>query len=95
MRDFVIRSLVLLAATALIATYPNSAMTTETTTNPLLAKWEGPFGGVPPFDKVQVALFKPALEAAMTEQLAEIDKHREQHRGARFRKHHRRPRTRR
>jgi peptidyl-dipeptidase Dcp len=74
MRDFVICSLVLLAATAMIATYPNSAMTTETTTNPLLAKWEGPYGGVPPFDKVQVALFKPALEAAMTEQLAEIDK---------------------
>src|SRR5436190_8768373 len=42
--------------------------------NPLTAKWEGPFGGVPPFDKVQIALFKPALEAAMTEQLAEVDK---------------------
>jgi peptidyl-dipeptidase Dcp len=74
MRDFVIRSLVLLAATAMIAPHPNGAMITETTTNPLIAKWEGPYGGVPPFDKVQVALFKPALEAAMTEQLAEIDK---------------------
>src|SRR6185312_10751778 len=42
--------------------------------NPLLAEWEGPYGGVPPFDKVQVALFKPALESAMTENLAEIDK---------------------
>jgi peptidyl-dipeptidase Dcp len=42
--------------------------------NPLLANWEGPFGGVPPFDKVQVALFKPALEAAMTENLADVDK---------------------
>jgi peptidyl-dipeptidase Dcp len=42
--------------------------------NPLLAKWEGPYGGVPPFDRVQVALFKSALEAAMTENLAEIDK---------------------
>jgi peptidyl-dipeptidase Dcp len=31
-------------------------------------------GGVPPFDKVQVAHFKPALEAAMAEQLAEIDR---------------------
>ena len=74
MRNFVICTLVLLAATAMIVTYPNSAMTTETTTNPLLAKWEGPYGGVPPFDKVQVALFKPALETAMAEQLAEIDK---------------------
>jgi peptidyl-dipeptidase Dcp len=41
--------------------------------NPLLAKWEGPYGGVPPFDRVQVALFKPALEAAMAENLSEID----------------------
>src|ERR1043166_1483737 len=48
-----------------------SSMLTE---NPLLAKWEGPFGGVPPFDRVQIALFKPALEAAMTEQLAETDR---------------------
>ena len=74
MRDFVICSLVLLAATAMIATHPNIAMTTETTTNPLLAKWEGPYGGVPPFDKVQIPLFKPALETAMAEQLVEIDK---------------------
>ena len=42
--------------------------------NPLLAQWTGPFGGVPPFDRVQVAHFRPALEAGMAEQLAEIDK---------------------
>src|SRR6266446_3255248 len=42
--------------------------------NPLLAQWEGPYGGVPPFDKVQVNLFKPALSAAMSENLAEVDK---------------------
>ena len=42
--------------------------------NPLLGEWAGPYGGVPPFDKVQVALFKPALESAMNENLAEIDK---------------------
>jgi peptidyl-dipeptidase Dcp len=42
--------------------------------NPLLLKWEGPYGGVPAFDKVQIALFKPALEAGMTEQLTEIDR---------------------
>jgi peptidyl-dipeptidase Dcp len=41
--------------------------------NPLVAKWEGPFGGVPAFDRVEVTLFKPALEEAMTEQLTEID----------------------
>ncbi|HJQ34806.1 MAG TPA: M3 family metallopeptidase [Pyrinomonadaceae bacterium] len=42
--------------------------------NPLLAEWTGPHGGVPPFDHVRVADFKPALEAAMAENLAEVDK---------------------
>ena len=40
---------------------------------PLLAPWTGPHGGVPAFDKVKVADFKPALEAAMAENLAEIN----------------------
>jgi peptidyl-dipeptidase Dcp len=43
-------------------------------TNPLLAKWQGPYGGVPPFDRVKVADFKPALEAAMAENLSEVDR---------------------
>lgn len=42
--------------------------------NPLLAKWTGPHGGVPPFDRVKVADFKPALEAAMTENLSEVER---------------------
>jgi len=41
--------------------------------NPITEEWSGPYGGVPPFDKVKIADFKPALEEAMTEQLAEID----------------------
>jgi peptidyl-dipeptidase Dcp len=40
--------------------------------NPLLAKWAGPHGGVPPFAKVKVDQFKPALEAAMDENRKEI-----------------------
>lgn len=42
--------------------------------NPLLAPWVGLAGGVPPFDQVRVGDFKPALEAAILENLAEIDK---------------------
>jgi peptidyl-dipeptidase Dcp len=42
--------------------------------NPLLSEWTGPYGGLPPFDQVKVEYFKPALEAAMAENLAEIDK---------------------
>ena len=70
-------TITLLCATIMIVSnlsITNNAMTDETTANPLIAKWEGPYGGVPPFDRVQVALFKPAIEAAMTEQLAEIDR---------------------
>lgn len=55
-----------------------SKVTNETsklaaTKNPLLAEWKGPYGGVPPFDKVRVSDFKPALEAAMQDNLGEID----------------------
>ena len=46
----------------------------DTTGNPLLAEWEGPYGGVPPFDEIRVEHFKPALEAAMAENLANIDR---------------------
>src|SRR5829696_5615943 len=75
MRDLIIRSLVLLVTiTILVNTIDNSsAMNVNTDNNPLLAKWEGPYGGIPPFDRVQIPLFKPALEAAMAEQLAEIE----------------------
>jgi peptidyl-dipeptidase Dcp len=41
--------------------------------NPISDPWTGPFGGVPPFDRVRVEDFKPALESAMAECLAEID----------------------
>lgn len=41
--------------------------------NPLLAAWSGPYGGVPPFDKVQVKHFEPALEAGMEARLQEVE----------------------
>lgn len=45
----------------------------STPVNPLTQKWTGPYGGVPPFDKVRVTDFKPALEQAMAENLKEIN----------------------
>ena len=41
--------------------------------NPLFGPWTGPHGGVPPFDRVEVGHFRPALEAAMAERLAEVE----------------------
>lgn len=40
----------------------------------LLSDWAGPYGGVPPFDRVEVSAFAPALEAAMAENLAEVER---------------------
>ncbi len=47
---------------------------TAKTENILTPKWTGNYGGIPPLDKVKVADFKPALEMAMNEKLAEIEK---------------------
>lgn len=41
--------------------------------NLLLAEWQGPYQGVPAFDKMEVDLVKPAMEKAMELHLAEID----------------------
>jgi peptidyl-dipeptidase Dcp len=57
------------AGTAQAATAPEAKLH-----SPLLAPWSGPYGGVPPFEKVKVEDFQPALETAMAEALAEIDK---------------------
>jgi peptidyl-dipeptidase Dcp len=41
-------------------------------TAPLLSPWPGPFGGVPPFDKIKTKDFTPALEAGMEQTRKEI-----------------------
>jgi peptidyl-dipeptidase Dcp len=46
----------------------------EADANPLLDEWRGPYGGVPPFDRVRVHHFAPALEAAMAANLAEVER---------------------
>ena len=65
----------LLAGTAVAADSPEAAPpATAAAANPLLAVWSGPYGGVPPFAVAKVEQFQSALEAAMAEQLAEIDR---------------------
>lgn len=41
--------------------------------NALLAQWQGPFGGVPHFDKVNIHQVLPAFELAMKKHLVEIE----------------------
>ena len=42
--------------------------------NILLAEWTGPYGGVPAFDTMDLAVLEPALETGMASNLAEIEK---------------------
>jgi peptidyl-dipeptidase Dcp len=74
MRELIVRSIVLLIAVTMLANTTTNTSNAGTDENPLLANWEGPYGGVPPFDRVQIPLFKPELEAAMAERLTEVQR---------------------
>jgi peptidyl-dipeptidase Dcp len=83
-------ALTLLASAAVAAVWANGAgasastggperagadtTVTDDPRNPMLSEWTGPYGGAPPFDRVRVADFKPALEAAMNENLSEVER---------------------
>jgi len=41
--------------------------------NPLTAPWPGPYGGVPPWDRMSPACFPDAFDTAIAEQRREID----------------------
>ncbi|WJG09967.1 M3 family metallopeptidase [Aliiglaciecola sp. LCG003] len=50
-----------------------AAQSQVTNDNPLLAEYSGPYGGVPAFDKMDLADLKPALEKGMELNLAEVE----------------------
>ncbi len=50
----------------------NSLEQQQAVDNLLLKKWEGPYGGVPAFDRMDLSLLKPAIEAGMQIHLREI-----------------------
>lgn len=62
------------AALGLFGAISGGAATDNPMENPLVQPWTGPYGGVPPFDAVKINEIKPALEAGMAAQLAEIEK---------------------
>ncbi len=71
----VVTALVVFIFTFMISSNNRSAEAAEeaSSTNPLTAKWTGPYGGIPPFDKVKVSDFSPSVKQAMSEHLREID----------------------
>ncbi|WP_271300540.1 M3 family metallopeptidase [Sphingomonas sp. CV7422] len=60
-----------LAAGALVAGDTAVAEARPGATNPLLADWTGPYGGVPPWDKVTPELFPEAFTVGLAERAAE------------------------
>ena len=59
-----------LLASSALAQGP-AAPTANAAANPLLADWTGPYGGVPPWDKVKPELFPAAFTAALAERRAD------------------------
>ena len=60
-----------LAASVAVASLPRAGA--AQVSNAMLVPWTGPYGGTPPFDRVAVSGFVPAAEAAMAEELREIE----------------------
>lgn len=61
-----------------------SAAATSVDATPLLAPWSGPYGGVPPWDKVTPAMFPAAFPVAMAELRRDVLKIRDDTRPATF-----------
>ena len=57
----------------LLSTVAAAANPSTTPADALLAPWSGPYGGVPPFDKVRTDALGVALESAMKTHLVELD----------------------
>jgi peptidyl-dipeptidase Dcp len=62
----------LMCASALVVTLASGQGLVAADNVPSLARWDGPFGGVPPFDQVRVDQFKPAFDVAIEVYRAEI-----------------------
>jgi peptidyl-dipeptidase Dcp len=60
-------------AFTMVAACGERTATTDLEMNMLLAEWTGPYGGVPAFDRMDLAYLRPALEAGMAEGLEDIE----------------------
>lgn len=62
------KTLLVLGAIAMMAACAH----TETRTNPFLEEWDTPYG-IPPFEKIQISDYLPAVKAGIQEQNSELD----------------------
>ncbi|MDR0786320.1 MAG: M3 family metallopeptidase [Gemmatimonadota bacterium] len=51
---------------------PGASFSGHLTENPLLAEWTGDYGGLPPFDRIQVEMMLPAVEAGIALMLEDV-----------------------
>ncbi|MFV8281297.1 M3 family metallopeptidase [Christiangramia marina] len=63
----------MIALFALISQSTAQENNQEIMQNPLLKEWQGPYEGVPAFDKMEVSLIKPAIRKGMELHLEEIN----------------------
>ena len=66
-------AVIALGALTPAARQQTASPSTAGASNPLIAAWTGPYGGVPPWDQAKAEHFPGAFEAALAEQRAEID----------------------
>jgi peptidyl-dipeptidase Dcp len=66
-------SILALAVVLVGCTPPKQEEAAKISDNVLLQEWTGPYGGLPAFDKMNLADLKPAMEEGMAINLAEID----------------------
>ena len=64
----------ILAAAVIACLAPPMPHAPAAESNPVVAPWTGPYGGVPPFDRVRIADLGPGIEAAMKARLEAVEK---------------------
>jgi Zn-dependent oligopeptidase len=73
MRNVCLPAAALVVASTTIASAAREIPVAPVSENPLIAPWTGPYGGVPPWDKLEPGRFAGAFELAMAEERREIE----------------------
>jgi peptidyl-dipeptidase Dcp len=73
MRNVCLLAAALVATGTAIAPAAREIPAAPVSKNPLIAPWTGPYGGVPPWDKLEPGRFAGAFELAMAEERREIE----------------------
>lgn len=73
MRTVIVVSVVVLLGLTSVILRQGASSPVTPASNPLVAPWSGPYGGVPPWDQLEPEHFPEAFEAALAERRRDID----------------------